>query len=339
MQIPKFDDSRLPVQLGNPLKVAHDAWSNWGILYKGKKEFDKLVRLSEEGYQQEWKSTCEQGHKEIALAAERAGLGDANTRLNQQNAQIVAELVTSFQKKVNILDVGAGAGATSTKIFELLEADDKERVFFLLLDPASQALQQAEEKLNKIGLRIGINYDVKIATDLEIPVIIKTQQHIVTAVAAIHHHAFLRKPFKIIYDVLFKNGFFITADWHNSMSENPAIVYELLSELDWPTKKKDLERFRKTFPFALQKHLSLNKENKVANDMIKAFWKEYSIVRKNGVSNFLILEGHRPAERYIQEMKKVGFKTKTNRILKVIPRNPFRILPHSSLLCVSIGQK
>ena len=339
MNIPEFDDTRLPIKLGSPLKVPHYAWSDWGIIYHNENEFEELVRMSENGYEQEWMSTCEEGHKDISLASERAGLGDANEKLNEQNAQIVSKLVKYFNNDVKILDLGAGVGATTVKIFEKLEDNKKERAFFLLIDPASKASQEAEAKLNKIGLKIGKNFDIKIATDLDIPRVIKEQQDIVTSVAAIHHHAYLTRPFENIYNIIEEKGFFITADWHNSMWEHPCRVYELLTELDWVSKESDLCNFKRIYPRAVRNCSKLKKEDMIANEMIKNFWKEYCSVRKYGKSNFMILEGHRPAEKYIDEMKKVGFKTGTDLIKKLILHNPYQILPNSSLLCLTIGQK
>ncbi len=177
--------------------------------------------------------------------------------------------------------------------------------------------ENAAKELDKRGLKRDKNYRVIVGKDLEIPGYLEPEsQNIVTAVATIHHHAYLDMPFRVIYDVLGKGGYFITADWHNSMWESPHRVYDFLKEFDWPGKEKDLKNFEKAYLIGKEKPPLLNDAEEKTNEMIRAFWRGWIKVRKRAKEkgefdprdDIWLLEGHRPHERYIDEMIRTGFR-------------------------------
>lgn len=351
----KFDDSRIPVGLRTPLKTPFYGLGNWGIRFGGLEDFYELVDLSELGYREEWDLTTEQGDRDIAKAAEMAGYG--NTRLNPENARIISYIINNFlEGKVNILDVGAGAGGTSIPIWNALNDKDKDRVYFTLLDPAEKKLETAESKLNELGLRIGKEYDIINATDLEIPNVIEEgSQHIVTSVASQHHHGYLTKPFENSHNATKRGGYFVVSDWHNSMWDHPAKVYYMLQQFYWPTKEEDLKEFVKCYPKALDPTIEFSSDPyRKENQQIIDFWKCYAMVRTTEENQFFILEGHRPVERYMEEMQKVGYDLNSPNIIRMISngtleKNPYALLrtqnvyfqdvPASKLHMLTVAQR
>ncbi len=337
---PDFDDSRLPVALGNPLRVPFYAWSNWGISYSNEREKEELIRMSEQAYRDEWDTATEPQYKDIAVAAERAGLSDANAKLNEKNAEIIAKVIHKKEGKISIMDLGAGSGDTTITILKHLDERDRKRLSFTLLDPAGDALSEAKERIAKLGLIDEENYRVVTCPDLDIPLHVREEsQDIITTVAAIHHHADLGTVLSIVYSVTKKGGFFVTADWHNSMWEHPNRVYKMLEQMDWQTKKEDLNRFVKIYPLAREdvgncKDLAEER----ANEQIIDFWRNYAAIRI-GDGAHIILEGHRPVKKYVKEVEASGFRTDTKDIREITNENPLRIMTESSLLCVTIGQK
>jgi ubiquinone/menaquinone biosynthesis C-methylase UbiE len=339
INIPFFDESHLPVGLGNALRVPHYAWENWGITYNDEDDFLKLVKLSEKYYRDEWELTTEEGHGDIREASKKAGFD--NFPLNEQSARMATRIIEMISGKVKILDIGAGTGGTVIQILKTLDEVDPEQLHFTLLDPARKSLEEAKSKLDMVGLQQGKHFVTIAVPDVQIEDFLKRETFdLATSVAAIHHHAYLTKPFECVYNVLKPGGFFLTSDWHNSMWEHPAKVFELIKEMTWATKEEDLKMFVEAYPRSLDAvPKETTPEAAKANEMIKGFWKAYAEIKTTRKNQFLILEGHRPVQRYIEEMKKVGFETMTPTIQKAIGQNPHQILPDSTLLMVTIGQK
>lgn len=330
----------LAVILGNALRVPSHSYNGWGF----KKEDDKIgnpLRISDKYYKEEWEFLTEEEHKDIAEAARRAGIGDANRLLNIETGRVVNKLVNRLTGKIHILDVGAGAGDTSIQILETLKVDDRARVIFALLDPVDNFLEVARNRLKAADLVEDVSYMTLVGRDLNIPEKVgQGAQHIAVAVASVHHHAFLDEPFRCIYYTLKRGGFFITADWHHTMWEHPNRVYKLLQRMpDWPTKAKDLEEFKRSYEAAIQEIPDPDdSRDRKANEQISNFWIEYSKMEHRS-KRFQMLEGHRPAEQYLEEMRKVGFLTDSEVIRQILPSNPHQILLDSSLLCICLAQK
>ena len=134
-----------PLNLGSPLRTPHFAWPSWGIQYENDEEFKNLLSLSESAYSHEWKETRQVSHEAINHAAKHAGLGGANELLNDCLAEAAARIIhESHNNKFYILDVGAGSGATTHAIWKILSSNDRIRTQWLLLDPATAAMKEAQ---------------------------------------------------------------------------------------------------------------------------------------------------------------------------------------------------
>ena len=158
----------------------------------------------------------------------------------------------------------------------------------------------------------------------------------------------------MVYKILKQGGCVIIADWYNSMWGHPARVYEFLNGFEWGTKEQDLRRFAEKFPKALEKPPELSILDENANKMIRDFWRAWTDVRKEAIEKgdfdsndeIHMLEGHRPVDKYCEELLKVGFSLEVG---DIIPENPCRISQNlkvpegkpkdSNLLMLLIGVK
>jgi SAM-dependent methyltransferase len=287
------------------------AFRNWGITG----DELKLRSMSEERYESEWKTGSPRQMQYVSDAIKESGYANFPQMLRDETAKKVSELMPKYEGMVSILDVGAGL--STVKIFDGLDGNDKDRVYLILLEPSEERVENAAKELDKRGLKRDKNYRVIVGKDLEIPKYLGLEsQNIVTAVATIHHHAYLDMPFRVIYDVLGKDGHFITADWHNSMWENPHRVYEFLQEFDWSGKDQDMKKFEEAYLIDTEKPQALNDMEERTNEMIKEFWRGWIRVRKCAIEkgefeprdDIWLLEGHRPYERYTEEMIRIGFR-------------------------------
>lgn len=222
-----------------------------------------------------------------------------------------------------------------------------------LVEPGKGRIEAMASKLeSEYGLKRDKNFRVIIGRDLDIPKNISPQsQDIALAVAAHHHHAYLDKPTQAIANALREGGLFITADWHNSMWEHPNRVYRYLQEsFDWPTKEEDLIEFSRKFPKALEQAPE-DPLNEASNEDIRKFWKGWEAVRRREIEagrfnlndDILMLEGHRPVERYAEAFMGAGLYVDKEWLMEdadIVSSNPHKVLDTDSrILMVTMGTK
>jgi SAM-dependent methyltransferase len=240
-----------------------------------------------------------------------------------------------------------GAGVSTVMIYKrLLEAsEDIGRVFGTLLEPSAQRLEAACAELKKLGLMAGKNYRPRVLKDTDaLFAADPDSQDIIVSVAQIHHHSYLDEPMQALHAVTKPGGYIVITDWHNSMWEHPAMVYDFLRGFEWETKEKDLAEFARVFPEALQKTpAEASAKDSAANNMIRRFWRDgWAKVRAEAIAagtfqpedDIIMLEGHRPVERYEEEMAKAGYQLDAG-----FTPNPLQILPDSGILNRIIGRK
>lgn len=298
-----------------------------------------MIETSEQCYRSEWDPTSEAGHEEIAAAAKEAGLGDANARLNAAIGQAVGSLVETWGKHaLRILDLGAGAGGTSLAVLEAL----RERscaVDLTLADPAAKALDRAGQSLDGFQFPQPLGFRLVQETDRSfLSHVAQFSFNLVVSGAALHHHSDIRPILALCIRCLEPGGAIVIGDWHNSMWEHPRRVLHLMERMDWPNKADALRRFRQTFTMANEQTAPPTApEEDRANAQITAFWIAYSRLHQPNTAPFLILEGHRPVQRYMEDLLEAGFE---------MPQHaagnqpcPRFLLPDSGLLAVTIASK
>ena len=350
------NDQRLPVRLGSALKVPSYAYPDWGI----DDSEEELREESDRGYEVEWlgldgKGGSPRQMEYVIEALKSSKLDNYSQMLRDKGAEIVSYLVREVFEGRGVHYLEVGAGVSTEFVIKRLKADgvDLDRVFMTLVEPGARRIEGTASRLeSEYGLKRNKNFRVVNGTDMDIPEHVEpNSQDIALAVATFHHHAFLDKPTKAIADCLAYGGRFITADWHNSMWEHPNRVYSYLEkEFDWPTKEEDLAEFARRFPKALEQAPE-DPLNEASNADIRKFWKGWEKVRREAIESgtfnlnddIMMLEGHRPVEKYVKAFKGAGlFVDKEIGMEKagILSGNPHKVLnTDSRILMVTTGTK
>ena len=334
---PVFRSATMPVSLGSPLRAPSYAWKAWGVEWNTEEDYWGLVALSEAAYKQEWEMTGSAGHDDISTAAENAGLGNANQRLNEAVARIVAVEAAARGHPLRLLDIGAGSGDTTLSILKAIK--DRDGLFYTLVDPAERALGEARSRLRKTGLSSGRHFELHCASDIETTTVLDSGSFdIIVAVASLHHHSDIHEPIGALSGLLAPGGLLVVGDWHNTVWEHPSRVLELLKRLHWAGKADDLDDFVDLYPNALEVTQKVSGRMLRANKLVGEFWKAYSSCRTASQPQFLLLEGHRPPQRYIEAMGQHGLVVSSGETGS-IARNPMFLSPEESLLAITAGRK
>lgn len=317
------DEGLMPLFMGSPYRVPDYAYPAWGLHSTDEKTVVDL-------YQAEWALGNAGQLDFVSKASVEAGFGDYPDLLRRSAAQEVARILSAKKsgESVRILDVGAGPGLSTLAIYEALPQNLRQKIEFILIDPSSESSIAAEKTLKQRGVR----YRYIVGTDIDVlPNLGVGNFDIVVGVASVHHHS--RIPFELYQRVLNPGGHAVFADWHNSIWEHPYRVKEFLEKFDWEMKNVGLDHWMSVYNVRGFPSTPQNPLDEKANDQITQFWKAYvRLTEENGdvgTNAIWPLEGHRPVERYLTDMKKVGFGVE----------EPRQLLPDSRLLMISIGQK
>jgi SAM-dependent methyltransferase len=328
-----------PLNFGSLLRTPTFSWKSWGIQWGSDEEFARLVALSEAAYRSEWESTIGVDHTSIQMASEAAGLGGANQTLNTLLGQVVSELLPRIPANpIRVLDIGAGTGQTSLAIWTGVAESDHGRFHWTLLDPAARALEEARGNLRTAGFDMS-KVELICEEDQRHLVATIERYDLIVSTAALHHHAFLEPVFQRLADALRPGGFVVMADWHNRLSTHPRYLLSLLLEMDWPEKAESIARFREKYSSQLAEKVSSDRPDlRKADEQIRAFWREYTRLKGQSPSQFIILEGHRPVAYYLSLLEAAGLS-----VPAASPRtamaNPRFAFPDSSLLAVTFASK
>lgn len=318
------DEGLMPLFMGSPYRVPDYAYAAWGLHPTDEKTVVDL-------YQAEWALGNAGQLDLVSKASVEAELGDYPDLLRRSAAQEVARVLSAkkFSEPIRILDIGAGPGLSTLAIYEALPERLRSTTEFILIDPSSESKAVAEKVLKESNVR----YRYMLGTDVDtLPTLSDGSFDVIVGVASVHHHS--RIPFELYQRVLKPGGSAVFADWHSSIWEHPYRVKQFLGQFDWEMKDTGISHWTSvysqsaTLPERLQ-----NPGDLKANDQITEFWKAYVRLTKEngdvGTNAIWPLEGHRPVERYVADMKKVGFDVE----------EPRQLLPDSRLLMITIGQK
>ena len=327
--VPQHDERLMPMTLGyerlsgetggSVVRTPAYSWPQWGITYDFDSEFIELLDASERAYRAEWDAGTPEQHKIVAEASMNAGFGDHNAKLRAAAAKYIREVVNDYSGHVSILDIGAGAGDSALEVYRALSSRDKKRAKFTLLEPAKLSLEKAVERM-KVECA---SFECVNVTDNEIGKL-KGDYDVIMGVASVHHHAQI--PW-FNYKLALKNGGrLVIADWHNGVWADKGKVYEFLKVLG--CSMEGLEHFENTYKVS-----GMATPLTQADKDIFTFWKGYVQLLKErgqqGKNAIWPLEGHRPADRYLDEMDFADFKN-----LKTA-----KVLENTELLGLTVAQK
>jgi SAM-dependent methyltransferase len=335
----RHNEALMPMPMGSPARTPSYARSAWGLPTYIKEE--EVVEL----YSDEWKGGNEGQLAIVSKAAKRAGFGDNPALLRQKTAEVIRSIIKGYpiRGELLILDVGAGPGLSALTIWKELPTDIRSKSRFLLLDPSRASLEAAEKvmKENRVNYEVICDVDIHVGRYLKEGIV-----DILVGVASVHHHSAI--PFDLYYQMLTPGGIAVFADWHNSIWEHPWRVYRFLEAFDWPTKEAGLREWLESYGgvYVIE---PTDPADRQANKDITNFWLGYYRIIKEGAvdlgpNSIWPLEGHRPVEQYVAEMRGVGFSIDSSSIRKTLRRgiiasNPHQLLPGSRLLMVTVGEK
>jgi len=350
----RIDDSRMPVRLGSALRVPSYAYPNWGIPI-GAYRID-----SDACYTGEWKEGSPQQMQYVIDAVLEAGFGNNSQILRDSCAKVVANDVKTIlnnlklkkpgKKKIFYTDIGAGI--STVNVFDAIDDDYKENVFFTLVEPSEKRAEDAATKLSEKGLDRDKDFRVVVAPDQHILAFIDPgSQDIVSYVATLHHHSYIDTPLRAANVVLNDGGRIVISDWHNPEWEHPNRVYVALNEdfdpdeYGWETKDVDIKAFTEMFPKALEEAPSLSPLDEASYHQIRKFWQGYAKIKKkaidekqfNEADDILMLEAHIPVEQQNRILSKAGFKISS--IPDSMIENPEQLLQDSRLLMTTLAYK
>lgn len=326
--LPQHNESLMPIPMGPSCRVPDYAYPDWR-----QHPYRPFIDgpMSEAAYQAEWAAGNAGQLALVSQATIQAGFGDFPELLRQAAASAVREVIqdSHFTNLIRILDIGAGPGLSALATHVKLPNRLREKTTFALLEPSFSSLLTAADLMEKHDIKYQPYYGIDLR---ELGFMKPNSVDIVTAVASIHHHA--KIPFEKYYDVLKPGGYLVIADWHHPIWEHPYRVFRFLANFDWPKKEKGLMNWLDTYPEAWQvPPVVENPADRQAIEQITKFWLAYKEITEAaalGPNAILPLEGHRPVERYVGAMKKAGFHLESS---------PRQLLPDSSLLMLTVGQK
>ena len=323
-----FELSRCPLRLGSPLKVPTTAWHRWGISWDDNEEFNRLVAASEAHYAQEWTNSDQTRLDDIAGAAQRAGLADANSRLNAGVAEELAALIADQDQGMSVIDIGAGTGSTTAAILKRIPFLANSGAF-ALVEPSEESVDAAKQRERFAALARQGRMSWHCTRDLQIEAHFSGEYFdIAVANASLHHHAFLCPVFEVIFRILKPGGFLVVGDWHNSMWLNPGRVLSFLNTLEWQSKNAELTSFAHHFAQSETEEADLAVHK--ANEQVCSFWRMYAQIRRTSRTPCEVLEGHRPPDDYRRLLSRAGF---------ILLNRERRLMQGSALLCVHTARK
>jgi predicted O-methyltransferase YrrM len=231
-RVREIDDltSWSPVPLGSILRATSYSYRNWGIGITPE-NIGWLYGASQEAYSVEWKDTDPSLNALVGKASENAGLGDVNATMNALIGGYASASAHSKNGIISVLDVGAGAGATSMAMLSALGGTIVPNIKLTLIEPSSsrtKAALDAIRKINTAAANIAVVYNL---TETEALRQIKPGSiDMAITNAAIHHNSF-NFHLGAMSKTLKPNAPLISGDWYDGLSEKPERVYWLLTLL------------------------------------------------------------------------------------------------------------
>ncbi len=333
----------LPVVFLSEFRVPDYAYPNWELKLGEGRELSDLL------YETEWKGGSERQMQYVVEATQRAGLQNFPQMLRDANADLVARVMElNPGKKLNYLEIGAGVSTVNAYKWIIDIGIDAERLYGTLVEPSEKRTAAMKGQLESFGLKEGKNFRILNIRDLDVPNHVEpNSQDIISAVATLHHHAYLDAPINCLYFVQKQGGVISIADWHCSLWDHPNRVYKMLVEMG--AQEEDLSAFAKKFPKSLIEAPQESEGEKIANNTMKVFWNNgWKNVKYEKIAEGIFLpsdeifipEAHRPVRKLVYEMEKAGYVINDPYLYEINGGfNPHRPMFKNPILCQTAGLK
>ncbi len=233
----------LVLSSGSIFRIPSQSLENWGIGITPKNR--ELIRYrSKLSFQEEWRESSSEINDAIATAMRDSAhfTGDGNTHLNRIIAsQVVDILLNLFEiysgiqpRRISILDLGAGSGATTLAILDLLAFKNLSHLahncHFYLLEPSLDRLREAQDSLKHHTVRV--DYELVASDDdTHLPRLAEGVFDIVISSAVFHHKSFPDYLFRLNNILSGNQSALVFGDWYHTLWEHPARVVPVLKVL------------------------------------------------------------------------------------------------------------
>ncbi|MEM7821836.1 MAG: hypothetical protein QXX38_03450 [Candidatus Aenigmatarchaeota archaeon] len=333
--VPFHDEKLMPMPWGHPLRTPSKDWRKYRIRWDTEEEFEDLVTLGRRWYRREWEKGDANQIKIVAEASKRAFKVDNNQLLREATGKIVATYLSMQEpQEFIVIDIGAGSGLSFQAFFNNLPMDFKGEVYTILLDPASQALQEAEERVKKLGVK----YEIVVDTQDNLAKHMKGRKaNVIMQVASSHHDP--KIPFEIFYESTQEGGLFVSGDWHPQTWQEPWYVYKMLERFDWPKKEEGLENFKKTYCIKEVPFPQDPRDRKAIFDIFDFWLMYYNLLKEYGdpgKNSIWPLEAHQDFRRYMNSLESAGYSLIDGFLEELLQeagyKNPHYFYPDSSII-------
>src|SRR5512143_678230 len=222
---------------GSVCRIASQYLGNWGVVVNQATR-PEIEKRSMASYLEEGRQSDPSYHRAINTATTRAGISFNNHNLNEtlgaKAASIIEALLHNRQKRAayRILDVGAGDGATTLALLNVMKATGTDKAIlsslcFDLLDASTDALYEAKKRVEQRA-SVGGTFATTIQNYLE-----RTPDgfyDMVISNAALHHMAF-PDYLAVLNSKLKEDGVMVVGDWHTTIWSQPAFVLPILNAM------------------------------------------------------------------------------------------------------------
>jgi SAM-dependent methyltransferase len=314
--------SGLIYQPGSIFRIASQYLANWGIRVTdgNASQIEIWAALS---YFNEWERGTTESNDAIGRATKNAKLAHGNEDLNYDVGLKVAELLVRMAKykdKIDICDIGAGAGDTTTAALTFLDLADPtgdvlRKCHFYLLEPSHDRLGNAKKAIENHIIKEKGKVNFSLVTSSQgrhFRMLADGAFDLVMSSAVFHHMTFMTHLSEIRRKMA-EDGVLVLGDWYTAIWKHPAFVANLLDKLGMP--ETDLGRFMYMFGVkkgdleGLEKKLEpyRRESNRMMVDYEVEIAKQFQ--RIPPASRLYFLEGHETLEDRVLKLERCGFET------------------------------
>jgi len=292
------------------LKIAPKFWQAWGIALDP--EDPAVKQAAKDGYKIEWTEVGPEANNTVRDGANRAGLGDANGKMNEAMAKMLASRLGDPRQLLTIVDLGCGPGGSTLALHARIASGGKR--LSVLIDPSKTPLANAARDVITAG------WDVRASNTLVEEWLTEGYCHELSHADAVLmgaslHHMDVDLVLSALRKHLLSGALIGVADWCHPMLCSPAHFRMLAQTLDSMVEPGILARFDENFPTSEEERPNIMRETSLDRMALlsmagkEGFWVCHALeCKEKGVKPmFSPYEGHRPVTVWFDEFRRNGF--------------------------------